>query len=646
MKNHLIANIIKEIRSSIEKNQIEKALNVLKELVETIENETYSNEAILLSSSFQRFKNNGHLGLEIQESERNRILIGILELLTKIEKDNQKIKHTSLSTSYSPSSELKCYLDEFIEISKRNLKFKKDEHEKLYAMKIKLYELLFSEIDEKIIHVSENKQQHVKILFDRVLFSNNQENKLTPIDYSAIQKIRESEEFSWYNRSVIVSALTISTLNGKVLDLKKLNSLIDFLSDFEPDIWEKSLVGIVLILYKWDSKLNLKKYSKTKNRLTKLKEIPQIQESLKLIEYELRNYRYNMSYESSVTKQLTEKLKNRTYPFWQQPHNWFLPFFRENPIIESILLTTKHRIEGLERLQDLLTHSYLSNAEKYSFCLELESFQTNELKSYIESLISHNKSCNYNHSFQIILTDIFQFYTKFPKLSFYNMLQKQVQVHESNFLSFIANEDNENKIRAEGFFASHNLDKALDSYEKIMLSSPNDYHAKRRVIYISMKSDQYDKALSNLKTIKGRKVEDWDRIMKGICYASLEKYKRALVEFHKVKDKEEFDDWNFKVGNCYFELEDYDEALQYYNNQLEKENHVASYCRGGSTLEALERYEDAIEFHTMALKYDSQHEHSFIAIKSCYEQLENEKMVLKWERKHQKFKKENTTANK
>lgn len=146
--------------------------------------------------------------------------------------------------------------------------------------KIKLYNAIFRNFDNQLDTTYKNNL--ASVVFDRIIFASEHIQKL---DIDTIQKFRNNKLYEDRDRSLIVSGLTVSLLNH--FDSKKIHLLIDFLTDFEEEVWQKALVGLLFALTRYNNRLSL--FPEIGKRLDELKEITNIQKALCVIDRVLRH---------------------------------------------------------------------------------------------------------------------------------------------------------------------------------------------------------------------------------------------------------------------------------------------------------------------------------------------------------------------
>ncbi len=239
----------------------------------------------------------------------------------------------------------------------------------------------------------------------------------------------DSEKLPWHDKSLIVSALTLSLL--RYFDPNKFNLLFRFVKEHEEFVWQRAMTGLFLGFLKYSDRFylypilkeqtlelldfhNIEKnieallvqFTKTREtesvskkwkeeilpRMMKLR--PKIEEKLDLENIfkdefgEDKNPDWETVFEDAPDfldklQEFTEmqmegmdvfmsafsQLKN--FPFFQKISNWFVPFYHENQSIQSYLKGSGDGVDLTPLVQKLEQTHFMCNSDKYSFCINL-----------------------------------------------------------------------------------------------------------------------------------------------------------------------------------------------------------------------------------------------------------------------------------
>lgn len=237
-------------------------------------------------------------------------------------------------------------------------------------------------------------------------------------------------ELPWYEKSLIVSALTMSLL--RCFDENKIELLFDFYDEYEDQVWQRALIGLMLGLYIYDERLFL--YKNIIKRIKKIAGDPRIEKDIHLIIIQLiksketekltkkfhdeiipeviklkpkiedkldlnnilkddfsddKNPDWETFFED--TPEVFEKLQEfselqmegsdvfmsafsmlKHFDFFNELSNWLLPFYKENEIVKNSLKGEKSKIDTDMFAESLSKSAFMCNSDKYSFCLNVK----------------------------------------------------------------------------------------------------------------------------------------------------------------------------------------------------------------------------------------------------------------------------------
>lgn len=400
------------------------------------------------------------------------------------------------------------------------------------------------------------------VLFNRIMVK--QELDIEDIrDIQTLKGLEEKSPFKWYDRSLIVSALTISLINK--FDAQKFDLLIDFLSEFEERVWQKALIGLILGLKTNYNKIH--SYKSIIKRLEKFQEIPVVQNGILDITLYLSK------------KNFIKCLFNlNKFPFFDKPSNWFYPFYKENEIVLENIKKSGHNIDENLFLSLLQGSISLMDSEKYFICLslkDLSSFQVDELirifseeRKKVELFLSYaDLDKSFHHLF---LDELYGFFKKFPKEKFINIFEDKVEIYSTKIPDILMNEADRIRLKAGLHFQNKNYRAALENYLTVAKLVP-----------------VYFRTLFNM----------------GKSYFFLNNYQEAIESYGKaIEIKPDRDSAWYGMGLSYKKIGNYKEAIEAYEKALSIKSDDADKYNSLAWLLATcpdEKYRDG----TMAVKY-------------------------------------------
>ena len=342
----------------------------------------------------------------------SKLLISSLELTAKVK------QHIIQSSGYFP-----IYRQKQAYQVKNNLT--KEEASKLI-------DLLSAEIelDDLLLNSSVESQQKdnttLQDVFNRLWLTDT----YSVTEEHFVRELMKSEYFPWYNKGLLVSAITLGLLN--IFDISKINLLAEIYKGGQEAVSQRALVGFVLALFKYDKQLilypdlqkQLKKLAKTENfnddlelillQLIKSKDTEKLSKKLQEeILPEVMKMAPKLSDKLDIENMLSEAAdedKNpdwqeffkdtpklyqkieefsnlqldgsdvfmstfamlKRFPFFNQFTNWLLPFYLEQDSIKSIFQQGDSADLKKEFLEAITFAPYMCNSDKYSFCLNFQ----------------------------------------------------------------------------------------------------------------------------------------------------------------------------------------------------------------------------------------------------------------------------------
>ncbi len=248
----------------------------------------------------------------------------------------------------------------------------------------------------------------------------------------------------WVYKAMAVSALTLSLIG--YFDVNKVILLFDTIVQGQYQVWERAMIGLIIILYIYDKRLEL--YPEIINRLKLLPEIDAYDEKIKSVliqiirsakETEILQERFEKEIVPEISKMapdLEQKLnldelisddmqeedenpnwkkifkgqedfyekmseftmlqmegadimhsafsKMKFFDFFYSLPNWFMPFYPDNEqVIDRMTLYGFPEDEAREFINLLADSHYICNSDKYSFSWHLGILPVDQLRGMI-----------------------------------------------------------------------------------------------------------------------------------------------------------------------------------------------------------------------------------------------------------------------
>lgn len=455
-----------------------------------------------------------------------------------------------------------------------------------------------------------------------------------------VKKVFHSSKMEWYERAVLISAITLSLLRS--FDMTKFNLLFDIYRMQEDQNYQRAIVGILISLFRHNKRIFLYQElldrldlefeetpfqneaestiiqmlkAKDTERVTKklqneimpelLKLQPKIQEKLDLDkildkdEFDDQNPDWQNFFEDSPD--LMDKLQELTdmqlegndifmatfaqlkhFAFFNQITNWFLPFYKDNPVAEESLARENIFSDPSNMIESIAGSQHMCNSDKYSFVLNLKQLpdqQKQMMGNMMKAEFDQMKEITDDENLidqkgkdkKIItqyIQDLYRFFKLHPMhTELDDIFSYRMDFHNKEFYPNIIKNQVITRTIAEYYFSKQHYDKAEEVFEKLLndnISEPQEVFEK--LAYSCEKQENYPKAIDYYKKAELFETNRlWNLKKIAYCYRMLKQPEHA-VEFYQQAEKLSSEDIYIKVhlGHTYLDKEDYDQALNYY----------------------------------------------------------------------------------
>jgi tetratricopeptide (TPR) repeat protein len=476
-------------------------------------------------------------------------------------------------------------------------------------------------------------QQQIRKMFYHVWFSDN----LSSAEIDALRTFFTSPVILLPYKSFIVTSLMLSL--QRFFDPEKFTLLFDAYDSDEPEMNQRALVGLLLNLYRYDARLRF--FPAITGRLKILNENPEFKRNLERVIIQLIRSKETEKLQQRIRDEILPEMikisptlkdkinldslmeeglsedKNpdweeifkdspglmdkmqefselqmegadvfmgsfamlKSFPFYSEMANWFIPFFPENPEIANALDFSD---DTSTRLMEALNKApVLCNSDKYSFCFSIQSLpkenrefmaqginaemdQLKELEEDEELTQPGRKAEFISNQF---VQDLYRFYKLFPrKNDFEDIFSWRFDFHNKQAFGEILKEDP--KILrniAEFYFAKNYFDEAAEIFG-LLLEQEKNGELVQKLAYCHQKKGNFEKALEGYLKAELYDINRlWNLKKIALCYRNLKQPDKAL-EYYKAAEKIDPENLNnqLNIGHCLLELNEYDEALQCY----------------------------------------------------------------------------------
>ncbi|MFO7659075.1 MAG: tetratricopeptide repeat protein [Bacteroidales bacterium] len=613
----------------IYKKQLKAAFDIIGEMAENCQN---TDLKVQLEHNYETYRNILKYSFELgddpeKEKVYNKLLKSLTELADDIREDliirnnllgYYKSKHKLLAEKQITRSDS----DEMVE----KLEFERE-------INLIIGENKNSDETEK--SNSDDYKNHLNRIFDLIWLT----DKLGDAKIGLVNKIIKTKPIPWYDKSILVSALTLSLIRH--FDSKKVMLLLDFYDEGEDQVWQRALIGWLLGLHFHDKRLQFYpeitdrlKTMEGDNSLTgnielvilhfiKSKETEKVSQKIKdeilpeVLKIKSR-LEEKLDIENTASFSLSEE-KNpewenffkdspdvykkfeefsnmqldgadvflgafamlKQFDFFNEFSNWFLPFYKENKMVLNSLENIQDKLDKEQFAEGLENTSFMCNSDKYSFCLNVKHLPSVQKSMMTELFNMELKAMNEMKKDDELLNATA--HNKSIITQYFQDLYRFFKLHplRNEFDDIFRLHFN---IYQSGFF------RVLVTDSKILRNIGEFFFDKNYF------HDALDLFLSCLST-KHDTYELYEKI--GFCYQQTGDLNKALEYYHKAELLEKNRHWLYnKIALCYRRLKNYNKAVEYYL-EAEKMNPEDMQVQVflGQTYMELEEYDAALKYY-------------------------------------------------
>jgi len=461
-------------------------------------------------------------------------------------------------------------------------------------------------------------------------------------DLKIITDIFDIQEVPWYYKCIFLTAITIQLLHR--FDIKGI-ILLQTLADGHPNIQikQRSLTGLLLLFYKYDSRLihfpeivkRLELIKENKNNLDVIQaviiqflrtyetdelgrkltdeilpEVVKIHPNLRnrldldnILKDSLKEGK-NPDWEDvfSDSPELMDKLEEysklqfegadlfmatfrmlKSFPFFEEVNNWFLPFFYPNPLIDNLLKKEEGALLTKEMLTAFANSLVMCNSDKYSFIISIPQMVEDQKKIVGQMFLTDIESLNeveasdklIDANKQILaisnqyIQDLYRFYKLNPyRNSFVNPFSWTFDFYNKWFVNKLYTEDDFFNRLGEYLFDKDRFKEAAEVFDILVNRTGNNPSMQliQKQGYCQQQLKNYEEALRLYQKAEIFEHDSiWNLKKIALCYRYLKNPEKA-VNYYKEAERLQPDNLHTQVsiGHCLLEMKDYEEALKYY----------------------------------------------------------------------------------
>lgn len=532
----------------------------------------------------------------------------------RLSQDEASLYYNAIRTErFSSSKTIASLIDEYLTL----------------ADKLSIYNIIVSDENSQQSQNSlEEKERLEREIFNRIwitfpLKSNEEE---------LIKDIFQSKKFTQQFQELVVSALLMGM--NEYYDPRRLNLLFAAYQSEIQEVSVKALVAILLSFYKYGCRIS---DAKLLNYFASIKELPtwssdvktaylefvrtrdterisrkmqdelipqmlklrpdiykKINDSTAMID--MSSIEENPEWEEMLNKSgITDKIKElsqlqeegsdvfmstfshlKTFPFFSDIANWFLPFSLEHSLVKRTLGT------DISVIGDIIENApFLCNSDKYSFLLSLGSIPQHQRQLMLSqfeqqrealggagmtmaSMTMPNQRKNLLNKY---LQDLYRFFKLFRRKGEFNdPFANSINLVNVSLLSDDLDDVDTLTLVAEFYFRRKYYQEALDVYLSISEKIPPTAQIFQKIGYCYHQQGDIKNALINYEHAELLNADSaWTLRRIAACHKSLNNPQKALSYYERVASMNADDlAVTMNIGHCHLELENYKEAIKNY----------------------------------------------------------------------------------
>jgi len=540
--------------------------------------------------------------------------------------------------------------------------------------KIALYDLM-EEGEEKSKNLQKMEEEREQIetkLFRKIwlsqLWTSDEQNQW-------LQALND-KLYPLSSQCLIISAITLNL--EELFDERKAQVLLDVCEHEQEELRQRALTGLLLFLRRYDKRLYL--YPGINNRLQHLSEqkhfikdvryiilqfilsketekitrimkdeiipgmmkiSPKLNNKIRIDElfsetgFDEKNPEWqNLIEESGLSDRLQEfselqlegadvmlssfiHLKN--FPFFNEIHNWFIPFVPNSHIMEDPELS--------DLIKVMLKSNMLCNSDKYSFYLSISqmpdsyknmmgqfSADSSAIKEMLQEEMPDNPSDKIHPAARLYIQDLYRFYKLFFRHNdFEDVFETRPDFFSIPAIARYISDKESQTIIGEYYFQRNHFLEAIEIFKQLLLDNPNDETFLQKKGYSLQMLGYLEEALEDyLKAELLNSNNSWTIKKLAHCYRALKQPLEALEYYRKAAALNP-DNLSIQlhIGHCYLELKNYSEALkcyfkvEYLTKNKEKAWRPIAWCSflTGKYKEAMDYYSKILESSPNAIDF-------------------------------------------
>lgn len=462
-------------------------------------------------------------------------------------------------------------------------------------------------------------------------------DKFSENDEQVIRNIFNSTSIPWFEKSMMVSALTLGAI--RVFDARRISLLVDLYEHPDNQISQRALFGILTSVFMYDKRFRY--YPVLIEKLNKLSFQPSFRDDAlgMLIQFNRSKdtERITRKFKDEILPQvikfnedLTEKLdleklfetgdpldKNpdwekyfdsqpglarkleeltemqmegvdvfltafaqlKSFPFFNEMPNWFIPFYPENYAVQDALSDEGESFKSVF-IKGLDLSMYMCNSDKFSFVFNLRHMPEQQKNMMVQMFDSEGEQLAELKNEELsdpqlakkriviqYIQDMYRFFKLHPlRNEISDIFTRRFEAHDSTVLSSIIPDTDFHKIIANFYFDSDHYDEALRIFTWLIEQDENYAELYEKAGYCNQMMGNYIQAI-NLYERADLFNTNHNWIVRKIaqCHMALNDMESALERYLELSELEPDNQRaNAAVATCYLNLDHPEQALEYF----------------------------------------------------------------------------------
>lgn len=264
----------------------------------------------------------------------------------------------------------------------------------------------------------------------------------------------------------------------------------------------------------------------------------------------------------------------KSFPFFSQTSNWFMPFDSENTAIKPLFTDNEKSL-----ITAFLDSNVMCDSDRYSFCLsvlQMPEMQRNMMKQSFNEAAEqmnelnkdealHSPHIQANNISKHYIQGLFRFFKLFPQRSdFGDMFSVSLMLHRTYLFDLLSVEEELKSNTAEYYFSKKIYKEALELFHEIEKETEPTASLYQKIGYSYQQTSQLFQALEAYKKADLIQPDDYWTLRKmALCYRLIGDTKQALETYRHIDFlKPNQLSVSLQIANCLIELQKTNDALK------------------------------------------------------------------------------------